>query len=162
MRKFGPRLMYVLFSGRLVRAKHFCHVGIAGPQSQFGRQRDDVPSPVREVLQMISRERSIRSADAWIARDVRIQVVRGTRCRGLAWWWAWFSFLQRTADRRMDNFRLSTLDWRTTVNLTRVICQWSGRRGSREVTSKPFPLEYEVEGGKVSRIWTLRENYVFA
>ena len=122
-------------------------------------RRPATPEPVTRVIEMLSGDRPLGPAEAWLDRLVVIHVDDAETHRGLGLWKRWVHLMRQRGRLRDLRFEAEAVD--VEGDLVRVTFRWAGqvRRGhaGRRTINH---VQYRVTDGRVIEIWTRKANYV--
>lgn len=122
---------------------------------------EDKKAIIRAIFEVISRKREMSSIGDYIAEDLEIYRDDAPSGQGLIWWCRWVRFLQFVADRKMEGLELREERSIVKNNIVEVLARWHGIKDGNPVTSPDVRVIYQIDGGKVTKVWSYTTNYIF-
>jgi hypothetical protein len=116
---------------------------------------------VRSIFAIISREKEISQSANYINNDVEIYRDNLPEGQGLILWIRWVSFLHMIADRKMQDLELREENMVVQDNTIEVLARWHGKKDGQCISSEDIHVRYQIEEGRVSKIWSYTTNYTF-
>ena len=122
---------------------------------------EDKKAIIRAIFEVISRKREMSSIGNYIAEELEIYRDDAPSGGGLIWWCRWVRFLQFVADRKMQGLELREERSLVKNNIVEVLARWHGIKDGKPVTSPDVRVIYQIDDGKVTKVWSYGTNYIF-
>lgn len=119
---------------------------------------------VRRLLKVVGRELPVSAAKDLLAPDLHSHMDGKLTARGSGAWFRWVRFLHRNAEKQFSGFGAVVENVSENGGVVLARAKWRGVRkggGGQTEFSPVCEASYEVRGGRISKIWTKRKNYVF-
>lgn len=116
---------------------------------------------VRQLLQVISRELPLRTAQSLLADDLTAHMDGRVIGHGKQAWFKWVQFIHRNADKKMTQLTIVIDHINRENDIFHVNARWRALINGEESYSDLATVSYQVRADKVINIWTHRANYVF-
>ena len=123
---------------------------------------EDKKAIIRAIFEVISRKREMSSIGNYIAEDLEIyQDDALSSGQGLICWCWWVRFLQFVADKKMQGLELREERSFVKDNIVEVLARWHGIKDDQPVASPDVRVSYQIDDGKVTKVWSYTTNYMF-
>lgn len=136
-------------------------IDIQKNNKKVGSSPEEKKVIVRAILAIISRQQEMSSIANYIAEDVEIYRDDLPSVGALIGWCRWVRFLHFIADRKMQGLELREEQMIVKDNIVEVLARWHGTKDGQPIASGDIPVRYQIDGDRVTKIWSYTTNYTF-